>query len=45
MKINIKKYIITFFILIVTFVIGAEQKIPNIMVLENPIKEVTTIEG
>lgn len=45
MKINIKKYIITFFILIVTFVIGAEQKIPNIMVLENPVKEVTTIEG
>lgn len=45
MKINIKKYIITFFILIVTFVIGAEQKIPNVMVLENPVKEVTTIEG
>lgn len=45
MKLNVKKFILTFFILIVTFVIGAEQKTPNVIILENPQKEVTTVEG
>lgn len=45
MRFNIKKNIITFFILIVTFIAASEQKIPNIMILDNPHKEVSTIEG
>ncbi|MHA4990811.1 hypothetical protein [Cetobacterium somerae] len=42
---NYKKIIVTFFILLVTLLVGSEQKIPNIMILDNPQKEVSTVEG
>ncbi|MGL5725718.1 hypothetical protein, partial [Cetobacterium sp.] len=45
MRLNIKKIIVTFFILLVTLLVGSEQKIPNIMILDNPQKEVSTVEG
>ncbi len=45
MKFNMKKNIVAFFILIVTLVVASEQKIPNVTILDNPTKEVTTIEG
>ena len=40
-----KKYIITFFILIVTFITASETKIPSATILNNPHKEVSTVEG
>ncbi|MGL5459975.1 MAG: hypothetical protein ACRDBY_10210, partial [Cetobacterium sp.] len=45
MKFNMKKYIITLFILVIAVLSASESKIPNITILDNPHKEVSTIEG
>lgn len=45
MVFSMKKYTVAFFLLIMIFITASNQKIPNIMILDNPSKEVTTVEG